>query len=194
MDPVPTPLGPLAAPNEPPAWGTVLLREFRDEDVAMVMDLATDPYVPLIGTLPPHADAAAALAYVERQRSRRVEGVGWSFCVADRTTGTALGGAGLWLDHQDPHRTSAGYSVAPRHRGHGVAAQALRALTGFAWTLPAVVRVELDVEPWNTASLRTAERAGYVREGAAHEQVFRERRVELVRLVATRPSSAGAEG
>ncbi len=163
----PVDLAPLAMPTEPPAWGTVLLRAFRDQDVAMVMDLATDPYVPQIGTLPLHADAAAALAYVERQRSRTVQGVGWSFCVADRTSGVALGGAGLWLDPDDPRRTSAGYAVAPRARGRGVAEQALRALTAFAWTLPPVERVELGVEPSNLASLRTAERAGYVRQGCS---------------------------
>ena len=176
----------LAMPQELPRWGNVVLREFDEADIAMVMDLATDPYVPTIGSLPFAADRADALAYVTRQRGRTEEGIGWSFCVADAVSNAALGGAGLWVDHEDPHRTTAGYAVAPRARGRGVAGQALRALTVFAWTLPAVKRVELFIEPWNTASLHTAEHAGYVREDLLHDQELQDRRVDFVRLAATR--------
>ena len=35
----------------------------------------------------------------------------------------------------------------------------------LAWTIPALHRVELYIEPWNTGSVRTAEKAGYQREG-----------------------------
>jgi ribosomal-protein-alanine N-acetyltransferase len=179
---------PLAAPAVPPVWGGVVLREFRDEDVAMVMDLATDAYLPLIGSLPFRADRGAALAYVARQRGRRLEGVGWSFCVAGRADDAALGGAGLWVVPGDPHRMTAGYVVAPSARGRGVAQHALSALTRFAWTLPGVDRVELVVEPWNTASLKTAERAGYARCGPGAElQELRGRRVAMVRFAAVRP-------
>jgi RimJ/RimL family protein N-acetyltransferase len=38
-------------------------------------------------------------------------------------------------------------------------------LTSFAWTIPPLRRIELYVEPWNTGSIKTAERAGYEREG-----------------------------
>lgn len=179
--------GPLAEPAQAPAHGGVVLREFCDDDVAMVLDLATDPYVTQIGTLPLRADREEALAYVARQRSRRLTGVGWSFCVADVTTDAALGGAGLWVVPDDPHRMTAGYSVAPRARGRGVAAQALQALTAFAWRMPDVQRVELSVEPWNLASLKTAERAGFTRTWVLHDQELHGRRVDLVVLALDRP-------
>jgi ribosomal-protein-alanine N-acetyltransferase len=38
-------------------------------------------------------------------------------------------------------------------------------LTRFAWTIPALRRVELYIEPWNGSSIRVAEAAGYQREG-----------------------------
>lgn len=178
---------PLPEPTEPLAWGDVVLREFCDDDVDMVTDLATDPYVPQIGSLPFRADRTAALAYIARQRARRIQGVGWSFCVADRTS-AALGGAGLWVVADDRHRMTAGYVVAPRARGRGVARQALRALTSFAWILPSVDRVEVFVEPWNAASLRTAERAGYERQRDTPELLeLQGRSVAMVRLAAVRP-------
>lgn len=38
-------------PDTPPAADGVLLRAVTDDDVKMVRDLASDPYVPLIGRL-----------------------------------------------------------------------------------------------------------------------------------------------
>lgn len=62
-------------------------------------------------------------------------------------------------------RAQVGYGIAPAARGQNTASDALRALTAFAWTIPVLHRVELYIEPWNTASIRTAERAGYEHEG-----------------------------
>ena len=186
--PTPSPLPPW--PADPPAAGAVLLRAFRvGEDEAMVQDLATDPYVPLIGSLPAHATHAQARDWIERNRGRWAEGRGFSFAVAEAGTGRAVGSAGLWLAALEQGRASAGYAIAPRHRGHGHAADALVALTAFAWTLPALHRVELYVEPDNAASLRTAERAGYVCEGRlrSHQEVGGRRRDMLLHAV-IRPS------
>jgi len=57
----------------------------------------------------------------------------------------------------------AGYSVTPGERGRGLASAALTALACFAWTIPELHRIELYIEPWNTGSVRTAERAGFGR-------------------------------
>ena len=85
--------------------------------------------------------------------------------MAEAATGSAVGGCGLWLRELAAGRASAGYSIAPSARGHGFAADALRAVTAFGWSLPGLHRIELLIEPWNTASVRTAERSGYEREG-----------------------------
>ncbi|WP_331626698.1 hypothetical protein [Actinomycetospora sp.] len=60
MDP-----SPPAWPARRPSHGDVTLRAYDSRDVAMVRDLATDPYVPLVGTLPAHADEAQALDYID---------------------------------------------------------------------------------------------------------------------------------
>lgn len=173
-----------------PAWpaplraGGVVLRAFGPEDVGAVRDLATDPYVPLTGSLPAHADEAQAAAWIERQCGRLAAGLGYSFAIADAEDGTALGQVGLWLADLPAGRLTVGYAVAPRARGRGAATDALRALLPFAATVPGVRRVEAHVEPWNEASLRTAERAGFVRDGVLlrHAEVGGVRR-DVVRLV-----------
>ena len=169
-------------PTWPVTCGPVALREFSDLDVAMVMEMSTDPYVPLIGSLPGDASQQEAHEYIDRQRGRLAEGTGYSFAVADADTDQAVGTIGLWLRQLAEGRATAGYFVSPSARGRGVAAAALTALTSFAWTVPGLHRIELHIEPWNTGSIKTAERAGYQREGLmrGHQEIGGQRRDMLL--------------
>jgi [ribosomal protein S5]-alanine N-acetyltransferase len=151
-------------PATPLVSGPVFLREFRDEDVHLAVELGEDPYVPLIGSLPANPSAEDALAWVKRQRGRLTDGTGFSFAVADVETDKAVGTVGLWVRELLLGRASVGYSVAPVHRGRGVASNALKALTQFAWSIPVLYRIEMHIEPWNIGSIRVAESAGCRRE------------------------------
>lgn len=177
-----------AWPATPPRHGAVVLRAFRTEDAAVARELSTDPYVPLIGTLPARASEAEALDWVARQQRRWAEGAGFSFAVARADDGRAVGFTGLWLGQLPQGRATAGYAVAPGHRGQGIASAALTALTRFAWTLPELHRVELHIEPWNAGSVRVAERAGYQREGLlrSHQEIGGRRR-DMLLYAAVRP-------
>jgi RimJ/RimL family protein N-acetyltransferase len=55
--------------------------------------------------------------------------------------------------------------VAASERGRHAARHALAALTRWAFAALPVPRLELYVEPWNRASMRTAEAAGFRKEG-----------------------------
>jgi ribosomal-protein-alanine N-acetyltransferase len=182
----PPPLPPW--PAIPPAHGAVVLRELTEGDLPMVLDSATDPYIPHIGTLPGHATEDEALAWIERNRGRWSEGRGFSFAIAEVTTGRAVGGIGLWLSELPHGRAEIGYSVMPSARGRGYAADALIAVTAFAWTIPALHRLQLHIEPWNSPSIRTAERAGYDREGLLHSyQEIAGHRRDMLLYAAVRP-------
>lgn len=186
MDPPPLP----PWPSEPPSHGGVLLRAARDADAGMARELSTDPYVPTVGTLPAEADEAEALAWIERQRCRHPEGAGFSFTIVAARAGEAVGHCGLWLRELAQGRGTVGYSIIPSARGHGHAADALSALTEFGWTLAGLFRIELYVEPWNTASIRTAEKAGYVREGLLRRhQEINGSRCDMLLYAAIRPDA-----
>lgn len=176
-------------PATPVAYGPIVLREFSMADVPMAMELSTDPYVPLIGTLPAHASTQEARAWVDRQRRRWAEGVGFSFAMAEAGTDSAVGTIGLWLEHLPRGRASAGYFVAPSARGHGIASAALTAVTSFGWSIPALYRIELYIEPWNAGSIKTAERAGYEREGLlrSYQEIGGHRRDMLLYAAVRRP-------
>ena len=179
---------PLQMPRDTPCEWEVRLRGFGEQDTAMLRNLSTDPYLSLIGTLPVDADRGGALDYVERQHDRLVTGAGYSFCIALAASDEAVGGAGLWFDAIEHGRATAGYAIAPAYRGRGLASQALRALTTFAWGVPEVQRIELYIEPWNTASERTAQLTGYQREGLlrSHQVIGRDR-VDMLLYAAVRP-------
>ncbi len=159
-----------------------------DRDVEMAQELSTDPYVPQVGSLPPNARRDEAFAWVEGQKSRHSQGTGFSFAITDATSGDPVGHCGLWLKEFTEGRATAGYSIAPSARRQGYAGDALVALTNFGWTLPDLFRIALYIEPWNTSSIRTAERAGYVHEGLlrSHQDIAGERR-DMLLFAAIRP-------
>lgn len=78
-------------PATAPRHGSVVLREFRDVDVHVALELSRDPYVPLIGTLPADATPRQAEAWIARQQGRLAEGRGFSFAIADAGSDRAVG-------------------------------------------------------------------------------------------------------
>jgi [ribosomal protein S5]-alanine N-acetyltransferase len=154
-------------PSEMPtlSLGPIRLRPFREADAEAVMSVAADPLIPLITTVPVSGHRTDALAFIERQQERLPAGIGYSFAIAEAAGDQAVGQIGLWLHDHRHGRASIGYWLTPQHRGRGYASAALRALTRWAWTLPGIARLELYVEPWNESSWRTAESAGFHREG-----------------------------
>ena len=104
-------------------------------------------------------------AFIERQHARAAEGDGFSFVIAHEVDPeVGLGSIGLWLQEIESGRASIGYWLVAGARGQGLAAARARAVVSFAFGELAVPRLHLFVEPWNVASARTAEAAGFSRE------------------------------
>ena len=69
------------------------------------------------------------------------------------------------LQHHQPGVVGIGYWLVPRARGAGLARRAVTLLSGWLLAEPDIFRVEAHAVPQNTASLRTLQRAGFLREG-----------------------------
>ena len=141
------------------------LRGFEDRDVPMVAEAASDPLILLASSVPAAAGEEGARQFVRDQQHRLGDGFGYSFVIADDVGDRAVGSIGLWLRDLDLGRASVGYWVLGSARRRGAASAALRAVVRWALLDLGVARLELAVEPHNTASTRTAERAGFVLEG-----------------------------
>ncbi len=140
------------------------LRRWSLSDLDLVREAAEDAYIPLITTVPARYSEAEGVAFVERQWGRATTGAGYPFViVAD--DGRPVGAVGLWLRNISEGRASLGYWVVQSARGRRAAGAGLSAVARWAFTDLEIPRLELYVEPWNTASWKTAERAGFEREG-----------------------------
>lgn len=70
-----------------------------------------------------------------------------------------------------PGVIDAGYMTFPRHRRLGVARKCLQGLTQWLFLNSSVRRIELGIKPGNLASVRTAERAGYLFEARRSQRL-----------------------
>ncbi|MGW1260271.1 GNAT family N-acetyltransferase [Streptomyces sp. NPDC002513] len=159
------------------AGGGFTLRRWNLSDLGLVREASEDDYIPLITTVPSPFSEAEGVAFVERQWGRATGRTGYPFVIVD-SDGRPVGNVGLWLKDLGQGRASLGYWVVKSARGQGIAAAALSAVARWALNALQIPRLELYVEPWNTASVRTAEHVGFQREGLLRgwQQVGAERR------------------
>ncbi|MFM6850001.1 MAG: GNAT family N-acetyltransferase [Terrabacter sp.] len=167
-----------AAPEPPSAWLTterVVLRRPRPDDLDDYVRLHTDPRT--------YAHAPATMPTAERCRDRiaadltdwETSTLGYA-AVVDRATGEVIGWAGLRHKDSDASTLNLYYRLAHDRRGGGLGREISRALV--AWCVehcPGAI-VTAMVDTVNTASLRTAARAGLVQVGtrSAKDDVDRE--------------------
>ena len=92
--------------------------------------------------------------------------------------GEPVGGAGL-EPQGDVHRLTAeiGYWIAESHWGRGLATEAARRLTQYAFSRLALERLEAGVFEWNPASRRVLEKAGYRLEARLRRNVVKDGRI-----------------
>jgi hypothetical protein len=100
-------------PTTPPTYGSVVLREFTDEDAHLAVDLGDDSYIPSSAACPRTPQPGTLWSGSTGSAGRLAEGIGLSFAIADAESGTAVGAIGLWLQNLSAGRATAGYSVAP---------------------------------------------------------------------------------
>lgn len=141
----------------------IVLRPFAAGDADAVREASSDPAITDVTTVPTVADAGLAEEWLERQHERAATGVGYSLAI--EVDGECVGQIGLWLRERDQGRATIGYWIRPSRRRRGHALSALQTLTEWAWSVPEIHRLQLHIDPVNDGSLRTAERAGYTREG-----------------------------
>jgi RimJ/RimL family protein N-acetyltransferase len=158
--------------------GPFSLRPFRHDDLSLVLAAGRDPFIPQITSLPAKATAGQARDWIALQHTRVRDGVGYPFVIAEGATDEPVGSIGLWQHKIGPGRASIGYWVLDAHRRRRVASCALSAIATWGFTLPdsrhalvtnysepGIVRLEFYIQPWNKGSWRTAEHAGFYREG-----------------------------
>jgi [ribosomal protein S5]-alanine N-acetyltransferase len=157
---------PLAYPDPPLADDVVSLRPWRRADIETVVEASRDPYIPKVTSLPAPFTRGAGERWLARQDDRSRSGVGVSLAIAETSRGEAVGA--VVLMHRGGGVFGVGYWLLAPARGRGLASRAVALAVECALAQPGVEEVEALVEPWNEASIRVAERAGF-----AHDRLLR---------------------
>ncbi len=103
--------------------------------------------------------------WLERYEEGRRDGTREGFAIVDPADDGVVGLALAVRIDRDEQTVELGYLVSPAARGRGVATEALRLLSDWAFRELGALRLQLLISDENVASQRVAERCGYVREG-----------------------------
>ena len=130
------------------------LRPWEARDLPLLARASEDEYVALIERLPMPFDSERAAEWLATRRE-----TDWAVAV----DGGAVGGAGYALRHV-PGLAEVGYWIVADRRGAGLATAAVELVVERALAA-GIERLQATVEPWNGASQRVLEKAGFEREG-----------------------------
>ncbi len=145
--------------------GVVTVRRWRSSDAPEVARACADPEIGRWLPVPVPYTLEVAHGYVDGTvPTEWFEGMVANCAVTDAVDGGLLGAVGLTVRGTVGE---VGYWVAPWARGRAVAGRAARLHADWGFEALGLARVELLADVANHASLRTAEKAGWVREGVA---------------------------
>lgn len=151
----------------------VRLRPWGLHDVPDVVEGCRDPAVQLYTRVPSPYGEDDARIFIAGAAIRRVAGESLDLAIAAPSDDRLLGAIGLLMDRHDDDRAEVGYWVMPAARGTGVAARALAMLSRWALDEMGLERIDLQAALSNAASIRVAERCGFVREGILRRAWYR---------------------
>jgi RimJ/RimL family protein N-acetyltransferase len=172
----------LPFPSAHLADDVVLLRPWREADVAAQLEAFRDRLFQHFNDWAPHTEADVRRRLVEQEQARR-RGEQVEFALVEpHDHDVLLGGGSLNNVDLEQGRAAVGYWLVARARGRGVATHAVRLITRWAFEQLGIARLELTCGPDNHASERVAQRCGFTREGVlrSHMPFKGERRDTVV--------------
>jgi len=152
----------------------ISIRPYRVEDAPAVLEAAIEsvrevrPFMPWCH---PEMTEDDQRRWIEAQVSAFEARKAYEFIILSEN-GRLLGGCGLNQIDDVNHRANLGYWVRSSATGRGVATTAIQQLVRWAFANTDLVRLEIVVSVQNKASLRTAEKAGGVREGVLRKRLL----------------------
>ncbi len=148
----------LAAPR-------VCLRRLGEGDVGALFAVFSHPQVMRYWSRPPFASEDDARILLESIERGARDGTLLQWGIARRGDDRVIGTCTLAGICHENGRAEVGFALGREHWGRRYASEALGVLLDHAFGALGLHRIEADVDPRNTPSLRTLERLGFLREG-----------------------------
>jgi RimJ/RimL family protein N-acetyltransferase len=167
------PKGVFSPPDPPLTDGRIRIRPLAAADEDVVFEACQDPAIQRWVPVPVPYLREHAHDWVRNWNEGWSNATHGALAIADASSNRLLGAIGLTPIE---HRLSVGYWIVPAERGRGVATDAVRLLTAWAFRTLDYPRLELYHFVGNEASGRVATKAGFRREGTL--RLFAEMRGE----------------
>jgi len=148
----------------------VVLRWISENDIDGLYDVFSDPQVMRYWSTGPLPDRQAAAKMQREIADGNVKETMMKWGLALRESDSLIGTTTLFNLNLDNGRAEIGYAMGRAYWGKGYMHEALEALVSHAFEVLQMRRLEADVDPRNTASIRTLERLGFQREGFLRER------------------------
>lgn len=146
------------------------LRWLDARDVPALYDIFSDPETVRYWSGPPLARIEEAEILLAEIQAFYASGTLYQWGIAGRIDDRVIGTCTLAAISVPHRRAELGFAVKRGHWGQGYASEATAAVVRFAFQTLGLHRLEADVDPRNTASIRCLERLGFRREGYARER------------------------
>jgi len=146
------------------------LRWISADDVDDFFAIYSNPEVMRYWSTPPLPDRTAAgklIGEIHKGFEGR-ELLKWG--IALRADNTLIGSVTLFHLDFTHRRAEIGYALGHPYWGKGYMQETLKAVFNYAFEVLNLHRIEADVDPRNTASIKTVERLGFQREGYLRER------------------------
>ncbi|GAB1691280.1 GNAT family N-acetyltransferase [Krasilnikovia sp. M28-CT-15] len=149
-----------------------MLRRFRDADAAALSAYRSDPDTARYQSWEAPFSLDAARAFVAEMAVADPDGPGWFQYAAERTADHVLVGDVGVGTHPGGRQADLGFTLAPQHRGHGYATEAVTAVLDHLFRVRGLHRVSAECDARNLASARLLERVGFTSEGLRRQHTW----------------------
>jgi ribosomal-protein-alanine N-acetyltransferase len=146
------------------------MRPIRDVDAETLLAIRSNPSVMCYGTEPTWDSIQKAIDKIERNDRGMAAGESVCLAIFRRDDRRLIGTTDLFQMDPQCRRAEIGFALAAEAWGRGYMNEALTALLDYGFSEFALNRVEADVDPRNTASIKCLARLGF-----AHEGLLRQR-------------------
>jgi|SRR5687768_1514961 len=146
------------------------LRWLDESDLPSLFEIFSNPEVTRYWSSPALEDLAAAGKLLEHIHQSFAAGSLYQWGVLQRDTNRVIGTCTLASISTEHKRAELGYALGREHWGHGYMTEVLPILLRYAFGSMGLHRIEADVDPRNTRSIRSLERLGFRLEGNLRER------------------------
>ena len=150
----------------------LMLRELRMEDAEAVFHIFSDPAVVKYSNMDVFTGFEQAQLLIEklRQRFEQKERFRWGIALKDSDTIIGTGGYVAW--NRLWYNAELGYDLARPYWNQGLMTEAVRAIIQFGFEHMDLHRIEAEVMPENSASVRLLHKLDFQEEGVFRERGF----------------------